>query len=79
MNLIWNGIGYGWEMQLLETGFLGIFLAPLLPGEMDANKPPPVPVLYLYKWLIFRIMIGAVCIFVVLVVSVITVTTPSSS
>lgn len=54
-------IGYGWEMQLLETGFLGIFFAPLFPGELNPKNPPPVPFVYLYKWLIFRIMLGAVC------------------
>ena len=48
-------------MQLLETGFLGIFLSPLLPGELHTQKPPPLLVLYLYKWLIARIMLGAVC------------------
>ena len=25
--------GYGWEMQLLETGFLAIFLCPLLDAR----------------------------------------------
>lgn len=61
-------IGYGWEMQLLETGFLAIFLVKAfpsvnLPGKEQFRDPPPSrPILWLYRWLIFRIMIGAVSI-----------------
>jgi hypothetical protein len=51
--------GYGWEIQLLETGFLGIFLCPLLDGRPFPRRPPPAPVLVLLRWLIFRIMLGA--------------------
>lgn len=40
---------YGWESQLLETGFLGIFLC----------GTPSCVVLYLFRWLSFRISIGA--------------------
>ncbi len=29
--------GYGWEIQLLETGFLAIFLCPLLDGRPFPN------------------------------------------
>jgi hypothetical protein len=51
--------GYGWEIQLLETGFLAIFLcAPLDPRPLPATDPP-LPVLWLYRWLIFRVMLGA--------------------
>jgi hypothetical protein len=33
--------GYGWEIQLLETGFLAIFLCPLLdPALFPAGHPP---------------------------------------
>src|SRR5712692_9101099 len=32
---IWYG--YGWEIQLLETGFLSIFLCPLLDGRPFQN------------------------------------------
>lgn len=53
---IWYG--YGWEMQLLETGFLAIFLtSPLDPRPF--SKPPPVPVIWLFRWLAFRIMLGS--------------------
>ncbi|HEY8903734.1 MAG TPA: lipase maturation factor family protein [Chthoniobacterales bacterium] len=51
--------GYGWEMQLLETGFLGIFLCPLLDGRPFPSSAPPVAVIWLFRWLIFRIMLGA--------------------
>lgn len=50
---------YGWEIQLLETGFLAIFLCPLLDGRPFSKSPPPLVVLWLYRWLGFRIMIGA--------------------
>jgi hypothetical protein len=51
--------GYGWEIQLLETGFLAIFLCPLLDPRPFPRTPPPVPVIVLFRWLIFRIMLGA--------------------
>ncbi len=51
--------GYGWEIQLLETGFLAIFLVPLVDGRPFPRRPPPVPVIWLLRWLIFRIMLGA--------------------
>jgi Lipase maturation factor len=51
--------GYGWETQLLETGFLAIFLCPLLDGRPFPKRPPPLVVLWLFRWLIFRIMFGA--------------------
>jgi hypothetical protein len=54
--------GYGWEIQLLETGFLGIFLCPLLDGRPFPRHEPPLLVLWLFRWLIFRIMLGAALI-----------------
>jgi Lipase maturation factor len=51
--------GYGWEFQLLETGFLAIFLCPLLDPRPFPGRKPPVPVIWLFRWLIFRIMLGA--------------------
>jgi len=66
---------YGWESQLLETGFLGIFLCDLpswswtrlripLPRlalweSSTASSPPSPFVLWLFRWLCFRISIGA--------------------
>jgi hypothetical protein len=51
--------GYGWEAQLLETGFLAIFLCPLWSLRPFPDAPPPVAVLWLFRWLVFRIMLGA--------------------
>ena len=50
---------YGWEIQLLETGFLAVFLCPLLDGRPFPKAPPPVPVIWLFRWLIIRVMLGA--------------------
>src|SRR5256714_5956684 len=54
--------GYGWEIQLLETGFLAVFLCPLLDGRPFPKREPPLAVLWLFRWLIFRIMLGAALI-----------------
>lgn len=43
---------FGWESLLLEAGFLAIFLG-------NARTPPPWPVLLLYRWLAFRLELGA--------------------
>jgi hypothetical protein len=51
--------GYGWEIQLLETGFLAIFLCPLLNMRPFPRQPPPMPIIVLFRWLIFRIMLGS--------------------
>ncbi|MFI5156816.1 MAG: lipase maturation factor family protein, partial [Chitinophagales bacterium] len=51
--------GYGWEIQLLETGFLAIFLCPLLEMRLFPKHPPPLQIIGLFRWLIFRIMLGA--------------------
>lgn len=51
--------GYGWEIQLLETGFLAIFLCPLKDMRPFSKKPPPFIIIILFRWLIFRIMFGA--------------------
>ncbi len=44
--------GFGWEMLLLETGFLAIFLG-------NARSKPPAAVIWLYRWILFRLMFGA--------------------
>ncbi|HEY9368118.1 lipase maturation factor family protein [Streptomyces sp.] len=43
---------FGWESLLLETGFLAVFL-----GNDDVG--PPVLVLFLLRWLLFRVEFGA--------------------
>ncbi|XP_068764043.1 lipase maturation factor 1 isoform X3 [Struthio camelus] len=50
----------GWESQLLETGFLGIFLCPLWTlSRVPSYTPPSTIVIWGFRWLIFRIMLGA--------------------
>ncbi|MEO6844756.1 MAG: lipase maturation factor family protein [Ginsengibacter sp.] len=51
--------GYGWEIQLLETGFLAIFLCPLFDMRPFPKRPPPFTIIVLFRWLIFRIMMGS--------------------
>ena len=51
--------GYGWEIQLTETGFLAIFLCPLIDMRPFPKRPPPFPIISLFRWLIFRIMLGS--------------------
>ena len=51
--------GFGWEIQLLETGFLAIFLCPLYDLRPFPRRAPPVQIIGLFRWLIFRIMLGA--------------------
>ncbi|KAM9372756.1 lipase maturation factor 1 [Phaethornis superciliosus] len=51
---------FGWESQLLETGFLGIFLCPLWTlSRLPQHTPPSPIVIWGFRWLIFRIMLGA--------------------
>ena len=54
--------GYGWEIQLLETGFLAIFLVPLFDLRPFPLRPPPLPVILLFRWLIIRVMLGSALI-----------------
>ncbi|HEY0369232.1 MAG TPA: lipase maturation factor family protein, partial [Chthoniobacterales bacterium] len=51
--------GYGWEVQLLETGFLAIFLCPLFDARPFPKRPPPTITFWLFRALIFRIMLGS--------------------
>jgi lipase maturation factor len=43
---------FGWETLLLEAGFLAIFLGP-------AWTYTPLPLVYLLRWLVFRLEFGA--------------------
>lgn len=51
--------GYGWEIQLNETGFLAIFLCPLFSLRPFPRYAPPLPIIILFRWLTFRIMLGS--------------------
>jgi hypothetical protein len=50
-------LGFQWDILLLETGFLAIFFAPRqwLPG-FSRETPPPLTLLWLFRWLLFRLM-----------------------
>lgn len=54
--------GFGWEIQLSETGFLSIFLCPLLDMRPFPKREPPMPVITLFRWLTFRMMLGSALI-----------------
>jgi len=54
---IWYG--YGWEILLCETGFLAIFLCPLVDARPFPRRPPPTPIIWLFRWLAVRVMLGA--------------------
>jgi len=44
--------GFGWESMLLEAGFLAIFLGP-------ASVAAPVLMIFLIRWMLFRVEFGA--------------------
>ena len=44
--------GFGWESLLLEVGFLAVFLG-------NDEVAPPVVVLFLLRWVLFRVEFGA--------------------
>eukprot|EP00903_Cladosiphon_okamuranus_P019438 g17873.t1 len=51
---------FGWESQLLETGFLAMFLVPWLSlSRLPKGSPPSLVCVWGYRWLLFRIMLGA--------------------
>lgn len=53
-------INYGWEWLTLEAGFLLIFLTPIYSrSACPPGAPPSRLVLWLFRWLAFRLMIGA--------------------
>ena len=51
--------GYGWESQLLETGFLAIFFVPLFDAKPFPGFSPAVPIIWLLLWLTFRLHLGS--------------------
>eukprot|EP00928_Gymnodinium_smaydae_P034755 TRINITY_DN24563_c0_g2_i2.p1 TRINITY_DN24563_c0_g2~~TRINITY_DN24563_c0_g2_i2.p1 ORF type:complete len:608 (-),score=47.97 TRINITY_DN24563_c0_g2_i2:257-2080(-) len=51
---------YGWEWLTCEAGFLAIFLCPLpIAKRFPASAPPPRLVIWLFRWLAFRLLLGA--------------------
>lgn len=54
--------GYGWEIQLLETGMLAVFLCPVRSLGPLPKTRVPVVMTWLLRWLVFRVMVGAALI-----------------
>jgi predicted DCC family thiol-disulfide oxidoreductase YuxK len=53
-------LSFQWDILLLETGFLAIFLAPWRPLSRLARDAPPSPVMVgLLRWLLFRLMFAS--------------------
>jgi hypothetical protein len=53
-------LSFQWDTLLLETGFLAIFLAPLqLRPSLAREREPAIPVVWLFRWLLFRLMFGS--------------------
>ncbi len=53
-------LGYQWDILLLEAGFLAIFLAPAgIRPDWAGGPPPSKPVLWLFRWLLFRLMFAS--------------------
>lgn len=51
--------GYGWEGQLLETGFLAMFMVPLLDPSPFPSLAPPIAIIWLLLWITFRLHVGS--------------------
>jgi len=50
---------FGWEIQLLETGLLTIFFVPFWDWRPFPKTAPPKLIIWLYRWLTFRIYLGS--------------------
>jgi predicted DCC family thiol-disulfide oxidoreductase YuxK/uncharacterized membrane protein YphA (DoxX/SURF4 family) len=56
-------LDFQWDNLLLETGFLAIFFAPLQWIERPSRQPPPPAlILWLLRWLMFRLMFESGCV-----------------
>lgn len=51
-------MAFQWDALLLEAGFLAIFLAPS-GGRNQAESPPSPVVLFLYRFLLFRVLFSS--------------------
>jgi predicted DCC family thiol-disulfide oxidoreductase YuxK len=56
-------LSFQWDILLLQTGFLAIFLAPLqLWPRPGREAPPSRVVLWLLRWLLFQLMFESGCV-----------------
>jgi hypothetical protein len=54
---------FQWDNLLLETGFLAVFFAPWRWATRPPREPPPSRlVLWLFRWLLFRLMFESGCV-----------------
>lgn len=51
--------GYGWELLLVECGALAALLCPLRGLRPFRSPPPPLVAIWLLRFLLFRVMLGA--------------------
>ena len=54
-------LSFQWDTLLLETGFLAILLAPLR-GKFLILRRPNLGVVWLFRWLLFRLMLQSGCV-----------------
>ena len=53
-------LSFQWDILLLETGFLAVFLAPFQNfPKLSCDSPPSAAVLWLHRWLLFRLMFAS--------------------
>ena len=55
-------LGYQWDGLLLEAGFLALLLAPpdaIGPRSAGWQREPPRAAIWLFRWLLFRLMLGS--------------------
>jgi len=50
---------FGWEIQLLETGLLGLLMVPLWEARPFPKMPTPIPIIWLLRLLTFKIYLGS--------------------
>jgi predicted DCC family thiol-disulfide oxidoreductase YuxK len=57
-------LGFQWDVLLLETGFLAIFFASAQwwPRHPARERPPSRVVLWLLRWLLFKLMFRSGCV-----------------
>jgi predicted DCC family thiol-disulfide oxidoreductase YuxK len=57
-------LGFQWDVLLLETGLLAIFLAPWqwLPRPPAREAPPSLVAVWLLRWLLFKLMFRSGCV-----------------
>ena len=56
-------LSFQWDLLLLQTGFLAIFLAPLqVWAGVSRAAPPSRLVLWLLRWLLFQLMFESGCV-----------------